>query len=62
MKMKDRKLDFLILDLLKDCMTRSDIPLDIKQKIVMLGKLDAEKMNQENNDAEEISFTVIKDN
>lgn len=59
--MKDMKLDLLVLDLLKDCMTRSDIPLDIKQKIVMLGKLDAEKMNQENNDAEELNYIVIKD-
>ncbi len=59
--MRDMKLDLLVLDLLRDCITRSDIPLDIKQKIVMLGKLDAEKMNQENNDAEEISITVIKD-
>lgn len=52
----DYCLDLAILDLLKDCMTRDDIPLDIKEKIVRVGRFNVAKMNQES-----FNITIVHD-
>ncbi len=52
----DYCLDLAILDLLNDCMTRDDIPLDIKEKIVRVGKFNVAKMRQE-----PFNVTIIHD-
>lgn len=56
-KTLDLAIDLALTDLLKDCMIRKDIPIEIKAKIAALAKLNIDRDTEKDT----LNITIVKD-